>query len=65
MSYLPLILEPNLTHRHTPILLQVAPGRIHNGDVIFFVSVNTVRLGQLRAVGQQLCSHLPPVFAFW
>jgi hypothetical protein len=64
-TYLPLILEPNLTHRHTPILLQITPRRIHNRDVVFLVALNTVRLGQLRTVGQQLFSHPLPVFVFW
>lgn len=62
-AYLSLILEPNLTHGHTPIFLQVTPRRVHNRDVIFLVALDTVCLGKLGTVHQQLFSHLLPIFA--
>ena len=64
-THLALILEANLPYRHATIFLQVTPWCIHNGDVIFLVSFNTVCLGQLRTVDQQILVHLLPVFAFW
>jgi hypothetical protein len=62
---LPLILKPNLTHRHTPIFLQITPWCVNNRDVILLVALDTIRLGQLRTVHQQLCSDLLPILALW
>lgn len=44
-THLALILEPDLSYSHATIFLQVTPRRVHNGDVIFFVSLDTVRFG--------------------
>jgi len=63
-THLALVLEANLPYRHATIFLQVTPWRIHNGNVIFLVSFDTVCLCQLRAVDQQFFCHFFPVLAF-
>ena len=49
-THLPLIFESHLPNRHTPIFLQVRPRRVHNRNIIFLVTLDTIRLCQLRAV---------------
>lgn len=49
-THLALILEPDLSHSHAAILLQVTPRRVHNSDIVFLVAFDTVRLCQLRTV---------------
>jgi hypothetical protein len=40
ITYLPLILEPNLTYSHTPIFLQIRPWRVDDCDVVLLVTCN-------------------------
>lgn len=48
------VLEAHLARRHGAILLQVRPGRVDDGDVVLLVAFDRIRLGQLRAVREQL-----------
>ena len=38
ITYLLVILEPNLTNSHAPVLLQVRPWRVNNCDVVLLVT---------------------------
>ena len=37
-SHLSLVLEANLADFHAPVLFEVGPGRVDDGDVVLFVA---------------------------
>jgi len=47
------VVEGYLTSRHAAILLQIGPGSVDDGDVVFLVAFYRIRFGELSAVVKQ------------
>jgi len=56
-----LIFEAHLTCRHTAGLLQVAPWRVDDGDIILLVALDAVGFRELSAIGEQVLGDVLPL----